>query len=310
MIRTPKKLFPLAFFGLTLLSSCTDSGEPQDLQAPEIGPVAGTTAISPSAGQVFSPNEQGVDVAFQVTDPQGVQEVLLDIHGGFDGHSHGRLLSNFERLNVRKIFSASASDSRLRIEAGSTSVRIDPYAVIWEGPEAEVQGNVLAGPYHITISATDVNGNQTSFGDGSNYHTTFYIQRPYAPMIELTGGATSVSAKAGDPLELEGFIQTTAHSLSTPLKFVWLRLTNQDRFDEQEGGNPQVQVFGEKMIGESSWRNLKGSSLPSSQSLDLQSWSAANPISVPNGQSNLILIIWAEDLAGNVTRRAIPVKIN
>jgi hypothetical protein len=304
------KLFTLALLGLTYLSSCTDSGEPQDLQAPEISPITGMASISPSAGQIFRSVEQGAEVSFRVSDPQGIQEILLDIHGGFDGHSHGRLLNNFERLNVRKIFHSASSDSRLIIDAGSPEVLIDPYQVIWEGQDSEIQGNALAGPYHITISATDVNGNQTSFADGSNYHTTFYIQRPYAPAIELAGGATSFSARAGAPLEMDGFIRTTDHPLSTPLKFVWMRLTNQDRFDEQVSSDAQVRVFGEQLLGESSWRNLKGNALPSSESLNLRTLAASQAMMIPSGQSQLVLIIWAEDMAGNVTRKAIPVRVN
>ncbi|GMQ28008.1 DUF4625 domain-containing protein [Algoriphagus confluentis] len=310
MTRRKINLLTIVFLGLATVSSCTDSGEPQDLQAPQISPVSGSSSISPAAGQIFSDTETGVNVSFQVADPQGVQEILLDIHGGFDGHSHGRLLNSFERLNVRKIFHSASSDSRLIIESGSPEVRIDPYRVIWEGQNSEIQGNVLAGPYHITISATDVNGNQTSFGDGSNYHTTFYIQRPYAPAIELTGGPNSISAQAGAPLLMDGFIQTTTHPLSTPLKFIWMRLTNQDRFDEQEGGGAQVRVFGEQLYGESSWRNLKGNPLPSSESINLRTLAENQTITVPTGQNQLILIIWAEDMAGNVTRIAIPVRVN
>lgn len=302
-------LIALALLGITYLGSCSDSGEPQDLQAPEIGPIPGMASISPGVGQIFSSGEKAADVSFRVADPQGIQEILLDIHGGFDGHSHGRLLNSFERLNVRKIFQSNASDPRLVIESGSPEVRIDPYQVIWEGQGSEIQGNILAGPYHITISATDVNGNQTSFADGSNYHTTFYIQRPYAPSIEMDGGATSISGRAGSPLEMDGFIQTTTHPLSTPLKFIWMRLTNQDRFDEKEGGNAQVQVFGEQIFGESSWRNLKGNSLPSSERVNLRTLSENQSMMIPTGQNQLILIIWAEDMAGNVTRKAIPVRV-
>lgn len=302
--------YTAGLLGLLLMNSCTDSGEPQDLQAPIISPVAGTSSISPNAGQVFTPTEQGANVTFKVSDPQGVQEILLDIHGGFDGHSHGRLLNNFERLNVRKIFHSASSDSRLIIPAASTEVQIDPYAVLWDGPESELSGDVLAGPYHVTLSATDIHGNQTSFADGSNYHTTFYIQRAYAPAIDMSGGEKSINARAGAPLEIDGLIRKTDHSLSSPLKFVWLRLVNEDKFDEQESTQVQTQVFGEKMYGESSWRSLKGMALPSLESLNLRTLSDSNPITVPSGQSNLILIIWAEDSAGNVTREAIPVRLN
>lgn len=285
---------------------CTPADEPADLQAPEILPVSGMDAISPTPGASFLPNSQGMDVVFRVKDPQGIQEILLDVHGGFDGHSHGRILVDFERLNVRRIFSSNASDPKLRIEQGTSEVNINPFRLVWEGEGSEVQGNVLAGPYHLTISATDIHGNQTGFGDGSNYHTTFYIERPYAPSIEVPA---SLEVAAGSVLEFSGLIKRTTHEISTDIKFVWLRLLNRESLDDAEQ-DAQIRFFGELKAGQSSWRNLSGNSIPSGETFDLTSWLLQNPIQIPNGQSSLVLVIWCEDMAGNVSRKAMPVKVN
>ncbi len=297
----------LALLSLTMgMYFCTPTDEPVDLQAPDILPVSGMDAISPSPGASFSSNSPGMNVVFKVADPQGIQEILLDVHGGFDGHSHGRILGDFERLNVRRIFSSTASDPKLRIEQGATEVSIDSYRLAWEGGDSDVQGNVLAGPYHLTISATDVQGNQTGFADGSNYHTTFYIERPYAPLLEVPA---SIEATAGSPLELSGQILRTTHAISTDIKFVWLRLLNRESLDDAEEDD-QIRVFGELKAGQSSWRNLSGNSIPSGETFDLTSWLQQNPIQIPNGQANLVVVVWCEDMAGNVSRKAIPVKVN
>ncbi|ERM80249.1 hypothetical protein P872_22240 [Rhodonellum psychrophilum GCM71 = DSM 17998] len=302
-----KALIILVFALVASFSSCNENEKPVDLEAPVIGALTAGQSIQPSPGMLVGPLEESVMVNFKVTDSSGIKEILLDIHGGFDGHSHGRLSNSFERLNIRQIFSSTASNPNLRIPKGSPEVIIDAHRISWTGSNAAVVGNLLAGPYHITISATDLEGNQSGFADGSNYHTTFYIQRPYAPLLQLVRAENGgLVASAGQNLKIEGSVLVTNDPISTPLKFIWVRLSNQDNLDEKISES----TFGEAMVGESSWRNLKGEPLFATDKFDLGSLLAKNSIQIPTGQSKLTLIIWAEDTAGNVTREAIPIHVN
>ncbi len=291
-----------------LFTSCGDSENPKDLDPPIISSLTAGQEIQPSPGMLLKPTNQSVAVNFRVSDPSGVKEILLDVHGGFDGHSHARLSNSFERLNVKRIFSSTASNPNLVIPSGAQEVSIDSHEIAWGGANSAVVGNLLAGPYHITISATDMEGNQTGFADGSNYHTTFYIQRPYAPVISLVKKPNGkLDATAGQKLNLVGEVKVTDNSLSTPLKFIWLRLTNEANLDEQK--NIVESTFAQAMVGASSWRNLTGEALNESQTFDLKSFLDQNLMTVPAGQPNLSLVIWAEDTAGNVTRESIPLEI-
>jgi hypothetical protein len=292
-----------------LISSCGENQDPNDLNAPLITSLSSGQSIQPSPGMVISPEEESVEVKFKVNDPSGVNQILLDIHGGFDGHSHARLSNSFERLNVKQIFSSTSSNPKLVIPKGAQEVIIDAHRVSWVGSNAAVMGNLLAGPYHITISATDQEGNQTSFADGSNYHTTFYIQRPYAPSVQVaTQSNGKIKATVNQRLSLEGNATITENLLSSPLKFVWMRLTNSGDLDEEK--SLVEATFGEVMAGESSWRKLKGESLANTETLDLGKMLLEKPINVPSGQANLSLVIWVEDTAGNVTREAIGIELN
>ncbi|WP_111669885.1 DUF4625 domain-containing protein [Algoriphagus litoralis] len=300
--------FLLAILSGLLLTSCGDSENPKDLDPPVISSLTAGQEIQPSPGMLVTPSNQSVNVDFRVSDPSGVKEILLDIHGGFDGHSHARLTNSFERLNVKRIFSSTASNPNLVIPSGAQDVSIDSHEIAWEGTNSEVVGNLLAGPYHITISATDSEGNQTGFADGSNYHTTFYIQRPYAPAISLAKKPNGkLEASVGQNLILAGQVKVTDHSLSSPLKFIWMRLTNEVSLDEQK--DIAESTFAEVMLGTSSWRSLSGDPLESAHTLDLAAFIAQHPLQVPAGQQNLSLVIWAEDTAGNVTRESIPLEI-
>ncbi|MFN3999434.1 DUF4625 domain-containing protein [Algoriphagus sp.] len=298
---------PLFLIGL-VLTSCGDSENPTDLDPPTISSLMAGLEIQPYPGMLISPTNKSLVVQFKVSDPAGVKEILLDVHGGFDGHSHARLSNSFERLNIKRIFSSTASNSNLVIPSGEKEVNIEAHQIAWEGANSAVVGNLLAGPYHITISATDMEGNQTSFADGSNYHTTFYIQRPYSPAISLNKMPNGkLEAKAGQKLNLVGEIKVTDHPLSTPLKFIWLRLTNEANLDEQK--NLTESTVAQAMIGSSFWRNLAGPTLSVNQIFDLESFVSQNPLTIPMGQSKLSLVIWAEDTAGNVTRESIPIEI-
>jgi hypothetical protein len=304
-IRTFARLF--IFIVLIVFASCGDNDDVIDLNAPEIGPLAPGLEIKPSRGQVFGVNDTGLELAFSVTDPSGVLEVLVDIHGGFDGHSHARTKSDFERLNFRKILSAGQQVSGVSFQDNNRMLLVDGLRVNWDGPESSLLGNLLAGPYHVTISATDVYGNQTAFADGSNYHTTVYLRRPYAPQIDL-GTNEKLLVGANQQVRLLGEIFRSSHTLATDLAFIMIRLVNADDFDETDAGVQRVEFFNVR-LGKSSWRNLSGSPIRDVNRQQLDELQDLQVLRWPTQKGSYKLIFWVEDFAGNVTRQVFDIEV-
>ncbi|WP_194775752.1 DUF4625 domain-containing protein [Pararhodonellum marinum] len=311
-----KNLRLIAFAGLALNFACaTDDDVPPvtDLNAPVIGFAENRDGIRPFEGEEMPRSKDHLHLRFSVTDDSGIGQVLVDIHSSFDGHSHGRVANDFEAMNVKDIYSPDASNVALRFPEGSTFLNVDNSTtdIYWEGPTSRVEGNVLAGPYDIIISATDIHGNQTQFADGSNYIATFYIDRPYAPMVSVTnldGG--ELEGEAGEALDVQGMIEKTDHNLSSDIKFVWIRLMEEEG-EHSHSGRLANGEFYEKMWGESTWQDLEGDPLPANTtSLDLSEiLSGENAIILPDEDDHLDLVIWVEDMAGNITRKNYEVHI-
>jgi hypothetical protein len=309
-------LLGTAFFAF----SCeTDDDQIRDMDAPVIGPADGRDEIRPRYEEVNPGTKDYLHVRFGVDDPSGIAQIRVDIHSSFDGHTHGRIKTDFERLDVDDIYSPDAADPTFRFPRGSTRVSVDGPGtdIYWGGSASRVSGNVLAGPYDFTIQAIDVHGNQTSFADESSYLATFYLQTPYAPQIEITNlHDGELEGEAGKALDVEGFIRKTNHPLSTNLKFLWVRLAEEDE-DEHQGHSANARVAGgedfyEKKWGSSSWRTgLTGPDLPSNSELNLaEIFTGENAIVIPTNEDHLDLIIWVEDTGGNITRLLYKVHVD
>ncbi|EON76578.1 hypothetical protein ADIS_3028 [Lunatimonas lonarensis] len=299
--------------------SCeTDDDQLRDMEAPVIGAADGRDAIRPGHGEIRAATTDHMHVRFSVEDPSGIAQVRVDIHNGFDGHTHGRIQTDFELLNVNDIYSPDASNPSFRFPQGATRLNVDGTGtdIYWGGNNSRVSGNVLAGPYHFTIQAIDIHGNQTSYGDGSNYLATFYIRTPYAPEVSVTNlHDGEIEGEAGEALEVEGFIRKTSHTLSTDLKFVWIRLMEEeDEHDHEHHAHARrlSGEFYERMWGSSTWRQgLNGPELPSNTEINLaELLSGQNEIIVPAGEDHLDLVIWVEDVAGNVSRYVYEVHVD
>ncbi|HSI74644.1 MAG TPA: DUF4625 domain-containing protein [Lunatimonas sp.] len=305
--------------GATFLAfSCeTDDDQIRDLDAPVIGAADGRDAVRPMEEEVNPATKDHLHVRFGVDDPSGIAQIRVDIHSSFDGHSHGRIMTEFERLDIDDIYSPDAANPDFRFPHGATRVSVDGPGtdIYWAGNSSRISGNVLAGPYDFSIQAIDVHGNQTSFGDNSNYLATFYLQTPYAPQISITNlHDGELQGEAGEPLELVGFIRKTDHQLSTDLKFLWVRLAEEDDHGHEYSANARIadgDDFYEKMWGSSTWREgMTGPDLPSSSELNLaEIFTGENAIMMPANEEHLDLIIWVEDTGGNITRLLYEVHV-
>jgi hypothetical protein len=296
-----KKLWYLAAMGLLVATSCSKDDEEgvNDRKAPTIEAAEGRDGIRPGHGEVRAATTDHMHVRFRVRDESGVQQALVDIHHGFDGHSHGKTNGTFEPLSYRKIYEANGAKS-LNIDSNFDDV-------YWAGNASVVSDNVLAGPYHFSIDATDIHGNQTSAAAGTNYQIKFYIERPYAPAVSVTNLKDGeLEGVKNQPLDVQGSIQKTAHSLSSDIAFVWVRLTDEDHKHKTAGED----IY-EGKWGTSQWRNMSGDALPGTTQIDLaQLLSGGKAINLPNEHGHFELIIWVEDVEGNVVEKKYEVHVD
>lgn len=317
VMKTNMRFLNISFLLIFFAAACNpDTDAINDRDAPQIDRAEGYDEIHPVLGFETSDDADHLSVKFSVHDPSGINQIKVGIHSGFDGHSHARLSNEFVQLNVSDIYSAAASDPAFQIEKGVTSVNIDDVAsdIYWEGDRSRVDGNVLAGPYHFSIEASDVHGNQTSHADHSIYSTTFVLHRPYAPVVTVTNLSDGeLEGEAGQQLAIAGSIETGNHALGSALKFVWIRLTEEGGDDDHSGHDHRVAQgdLYEGVWGTSTWRKdvISGGNLTDNASVDLATI-LSNDISLPNDHAHLELIIWAEDINGNITRRTFPVHVH
>ncbi|HSJ67922.1 MAG TPA: DUF4625 domain-containing protein [Anditalea sp.] len=291
-----------ALAALSLFSCNTDDDSIRDMDAPVIAAADGRDEIRPRQGEVMRSTSDHMHVRFSVTDPSGIQQVRLDLHSAFDGHSHGRISNDFEPLYINEVIPVN----------GATFYNQDGHDtdIYWAGPNSPVQGNVLAGPYDFVIDATDIHGNVTSHADGNNYSATIYIERPYGPQMTVTNlQDDELEGTAGEPLEVQGSVFRGDDALSTNITFLWVRLAE----EEHDGDSHGEDVY-ENMWGTSKWRQhsngnyYTGDALPAGTAIDFtQAFVGDNAIVLPAGEEHYELIIWAEDANGNVTRRAFEV---
>ena len=294
-----------ALAAITFYGCNTDDDSVRDMEAPVISVAEGRDEIRPRQGEIQRASNDHMHVRFSVADPSGIQQVRIDVHSAFDGHSHGRLSNAFEAMNVLDIIELN----------GAPFYNQDGHDtdIYWEGPNSRVNGNILAGPYDIIIDATDIHGNATSSAEGNNYVSTFYIDRAYAPQMVITNLEDGeLEGEPGQALDVQGNLTMGGHELSSDITFLWVRLVEDDH-DDDGHGHAEEDIY-EKMWGTSTWRKhdngnpFTGPALPSGSMIDLaQVLSGENAITLPAGEEHYELIIWAEDANGNVTRRAFEV---
>ena len=294
----------LLFF--SACSSDDDSGPVDDGVAPQIQFAENRNSFRPDNGESRSASTDHIHVRFSVTDQAGIEEILVGVNTQFTGNVD----QGFELLDVLEVYSASATEEPFVIDQGARLVNVDGFAtdIYWEGSTSRISGEVIAGPYDFTISASDIFGNTTT-GD-EVVSNRFYINRTYAPSVEISNlHDGEIDASGGQPLIVEGLVSKGEGSMAGDLAFIWIRLVDEDLHDDFDPA--QVDSGLETIWGQSRRINLSSDALPDVNSLPFGAILGGDKaIIVPEGHGHYDLIIWAEDTHGNVTRTSVEVHVD
>jgi len=289
-----KYYLSLSVLALFVCGACLDSSEEDlDLAAPTISFAAAATAIAPTHFSDISADASSIPLSFSVADDKGISEIVLESHNGFDGHVHGRSVNNdFILFRYRHtILNEDLTDPFYFESRGDA----DPTIFLDErNPLVPEEMLPLAGPYHFSIRAVDVSGNETSYNDNSTYHTTINLQRHYAPRVRMTDVDRVNGTVNGTVQHNEG------HEASSDIVFLWVSVITPDPSSPQREGDFQA----EWLWGESNWphqfRADSGAPLPDAQNIDLAELLNDEPAIRAMTEADR-LRVWAEDKNGNIS---------
>jgi len=286
-----KKRLNLLLPALLLFNfACLEEAEDIQFEEPQIAPPEGLENIQPEYFKIIRADENEIPLIFSVTDDSGIKEIKIESHSGFDGHTHGRsaIANNFLLFNYFKVIEVS----ELEDPASYSSSENETPTIYLDDRHKGLGANdhFLAGPYHFSIKATDVDGNETSYNNNTTYHTVIYLQRPYAPQIEI------------ESIEnLKGTIyRNQEHNLSSEMVFLWVFIEKTN----PEQPNQEGEIRKEWIWGESNWphqfRDNSGKSLPNTEKINLQSLfeTEDEDFMLANDEK---LVFWVEDANGNIS---------
>ncbi len=170
MFRINKTTFAsLALAGafITVFTACSDDEGSTDLTAPVI------EVLDPEWGEAFAAGEH-IHFDANLSDNDGLASFQVDIHNNFDGHSHGR--STAHDPSLVKFSYLESFD----VPSGAKNYNAHLH------DDIEIVENALAGPYHLIVNAIDINGNSTSFQDGSTVEIEILITNNSMAIVEVT----------------------------------------------------------------------------------------------------------------------------
>lgn len=259
-------------------------------------------------GETRSATASHMHFRFRVTDQSALEEVQASVSGQYIGEVPGP----YQLLDITDVYSAESPGSPFHFPSGSTELNVDSddTDLWWDGNQARpnITGPLIAGPYDFSVWARDVFGNETS-GD-EMVMKRFYIARLYAPSVEVVNLVDGeLLGEENEPLVVEGTIGAGEGNLAGELAFIWVRLVPEDAHDDFA---PAEAAISERVWGTST----RISSVPAGQPLppgdiDLATaLSNENAIVLPDGHGHYDLIVWAEDVHGNVTRTALEVHVD
>ncbi|MGB5817894.1 MAG: DUF4625 domain-containing protein [Saonia sp.] len=290
-----KKNLVIPLCGLLMFSSCLDEGEEDtvDLVAPRIVANAGLASILPEPFFKSDADTAEIPLAFTVEDASGIREIKIESHSGFDGHTHGKSASarnpKFKLFSYNQVIGAAQFQDADR-HSFTSSIYLDE-----RNPDIEVDELVLGGPYHFSVQATDMEGNETTYGDNTTYHTTLYLNRPYAPQVELTDMDMAANTVNGR------IFRNGADTASSDIAFLWIYIERPDT----DNPNQEGPILKERIWGRSNWphqfRANEGEALPDAKELDLQQLLGGDADFFGSLQSDTRLVVWAEDTNGNIS---------
>jgi hypothetical protein len=309
--RTLQRVALVAVMGMALSACKKDDPEPAptpppssaDTTPPTIGFADGRSSFRPDEGETRSATSTHMHIRFKAQDNSALAEVTVSVKGSIIGN----VPDGFDLLDITDVYSPSATNESYQFPAGANSLNVDDDGtdLYWSGqqPHPMVNGPVLAGPYQFTVWARDEAGNVTPEAQRPNHQ--FYIARQYAPAISVTNlEDDELEGEEGEPLVVEGTIGKGTTTLAGDLAFLWVRLVNEDEHDDFTPGSSLAEV----KWGQSRRINAMGPALPSNETIDLSvALSGGNAIVLPDGHGHYDLIIWAEDVHGNVSRQSFEV---
>ena len=277
------------------LSSCLDASDDEDidLQSPTISGVGSSQTVAPDHFIEISEDATTIPLAFQVEDETGISEIVIDSHNGFDGHTHGRSANTgFVLLNHNHTITQADLEDPRRFQS-----ELDDELVIHldeTNPLIPSGALVLAGPYHFSIKAGDLEGNETSYADNTTYHTTFYLQREYAPRMEVNDINTTTGTLSGSVW------RNMDHASSSDIIFLWIYISRPDLSNPAQEG----EVLAEWIWGTSNWphqfRDNAGDELVNGQVIDLSELLTGEE-DIQQMTESEIITLWAEDANGNIS---------
>jgi len=309
-----KRFFALALMGAAFaLTACNDDDDdggtgspvPGDTAAPLITFADGRDSFRPDVGETRSATTTHMHIRFRVTDESALEEVQSSVAGTYIGE----VPAAYHLLNVTDVYSAEDPESPFSFPSGATELNVDSddTDIYWFGNQArpEITGAVIAGPYDFTVWARDVFGNETSADEMVS--NRFYIRTAYAPTIEVTNLVDGeLEGEENEPLVVEGTISSGEGNLAGELAFIWVRLVAEDGHDDFA---PATAALAEVIWGTSKRVSSLPAGLPvPSGDIDLAAaLSGENAVVLPDGHGHYDLIVWAEDVNGNVTRASVEV---
>ncbi len=309
-----KTLYAFLAAGALIFTACNDDDDdgnggaiPGDTDAPAITFAEGRDSFRPNMGEHRSAATSHMHIRFRVTDESPLDEVTAAV----TGQATGTPSDAYYLINITDVYNSEDAESAFYFPEGSTELNVDSDEtdLYWFGNAAreEVDGPVLAGPYDFTVSARDAFGNETS--EEEQVRHRFYINRAYAPMVEVTNlnADDELDGSGNEPLMVEGTIAKGDGDLAGELSFLWVRLVNHDNHDDFA---PAESPLSEAIWGSSSRINASGQPVPAGDIDMSTALTGDNAITVPSGHGHYHLIVWAEDEHGNVTRTSVDVHVD
>ncbi len=308
-------LYFLSLLAMSMgLWSCSDNDPIIDLEAPIFQEVSSPKAEDAAGvielrGQYFevrTATSTHMHITGRLTDNEGLSQLRIDLHGGYDGHSHGRLASALPALRIDKVVELN----------GAKEVNFDE-EIYYD------DADYRAGPYHVILHAVDLAGNSTSFADGSSVNRGIYLVRPYMPLVALEGDPTGVVDKLdiapGSPLSLNGYIEQHRGGKRFDVTFIRVSIV-EDHHDDDEHDHDHDdhddEVLYEAIWGQSAYltassgQPLGGAPIPafSADRLAFATLFAQRPHTVTEAEDHKILRIEVEDTGGNLTIREFEIE--
>ncbi|GEM_PF-931288 len=282
---------------LFLTQSCSDDNDDikDDGTPPVIEYATGRDSFRPDQGETRSSTTNHIHVRFSVTDNAGIEEIIATVSSSYPGSTP----DGFSLIDVEHIFTADAEDDAFRIEDGAKFVNVDATAtdIYWENI---IQDLPIAGPYDFRVSATDIFGNTTY--DDQQVNKRFYLSRAYSPTISLDHDENEIFAQTGETVIVEGeILKNDEDENSSDIAFIWMRVSKEDEHDDFD---PSSDALYEASWGQSLRLNTSGDDLPGTSVININDdlLYNGNEITAPSEEGNYSLIIWAEDVNGNVNR--------